>query len=168
MIDHILPPVNCDVNAVKTKLENSRHIIGERWAAFDKDPTNLRTMSLRHSKASSPTLSIMPGGTYTVIMEAAVVKLARVRAVVVEAAVVKLGRAATIVQSHYSPITTIRIRHRTLRDTAVPALMATSYGQAPVCMSNVTANLKILFIIGMISLSRQNSRRTTSLLPLQM
>jgi hypothetical protein len=40
MIDHILPHVNCDVNAVKTKLENSRRIIGERWAAFDKDPTN--------------------------------------------------------------------------------------------------------------------------------
>jgi hypothetical protein len=38
MMDHILPPVNCDFNAVKTKLVDSGRILGGRWAAFDKDP----------------------------------------------------------------------------------------------------------------------------------
>jgi hypothetical protein len=65
------------------------------------------------------------------MMEAATVKLARARGVVVVeavAVVIKLA-AATIVQSHNSPIATTRIKHRTLRGTAVPALMVISYGR---------------------------------------
>ena len=127
------------------------------------------------------------------IMEAAAVKLARARALL-EAAAVKLasagsggggggeagegtggggggssGEAGGSSNHRTSPLLTYHNNpNRTLRDTAVPTLMVTSYGQAPVCMSNVTTNLKLLFIIGMISLSRQNSRKTTSLQMLQM
>ena len=39
MMDHILPPIHCNVNTVKSKLEGSGRIVGERWASFEKDPT---------------------------------------------------------------------------------------------------------------------------------
>jgi hypothetical protein len=39
MMDHILPPIHCNVNTVKRKLEGSGCIVGERWASFEKDPT---------------------------------------------------------------------------------------------------------------------------------
>jgi hypothetical protein len=39
LMDHILPPIHCNFNTVKNKLEDSGCILGGRWAAFDKDPT---------------------------------------------------------------------------------------------------------------------------------
>jgi hypothetical protein len=39
MMEHILPPIHCNLNTVKSELERSGRILGERWAAFDEDPT---------------------------------------------------------------------------------------------------------------------------------
>lgn len=40
MVDRILLPVHCNFDTVKTKLQDAGHILGGRWAAFDKDPTD--------------------------------------------------------------------------------------------------------------------------------
>ena len=120
MTDHSLPHVNCNFNAVKTKLVDSGCIPGGWWADFDKDHTksaahknnvfkaleDIFTDIVHHAKgyicsdnggsSSEADEGVGSGGGSGEAGESTTV-------------VVRQAGAATIIQSHYSPITTIPI-----------------------------------------------------------
>ena len=51
MLDHILPPVRCDYDAVKRKLKNSKRILKGQWAGFPTDP---KSSKLHENKVFCP------------------------------------------------------------------------------------------------------------------
>jgi hypothetical protein len=63
-------------------------------------------------------------GRAQAVMMAVMLERAQVMAMSISLAITRTA------QPHYSPFTTTRIGRRTPRGTAVPALMATSYGQS--------------------------------------